>query len=332
MARIQRRTKRAAGSLLAAFAAAGTAAVLISQRATLCMSTPLPPKGPRGLSTTRRLAPATWAVDSPRVFERELLTPPSCSCGVCRRLYLTEAFLAAGLTAGALTAADKARQPVQEAYEKTFVRQMQGMADYERRVAGQKAAVFSDALKTSAPKTAVEIGVGTGVNFKHVGKLGVQEVIAVEPNTQFLPVASAAAQKAGVTMQFREGVAEAMPFESNSVDLVVGTLVLCSVDSVQKAVAEVKRVLRPGGKYVFVEHVADPGFSPLRVVQSVMDPLQKAFSARCSLTREPLKDIQQTFGETNVQAKRWSLMDGAEGLPPHFLLAPHILGFATKET
>ncbi|KAJ6801197.1 methyltransferase-like protein 7A [Iris pallida] len=81
-------------------------------------------------------------------------------------------------------------------------------------------------------------------------------------------------------------VGEALPIEDNSVDAVIGTLVLCSVKDVGVALREVRRVLKPGGLYLFIEHVAAREGSLLRLMQSILDPLQQLLSDGCHLTRE----------------------------------------------
>lgn len=99
------------------------------------------------------------------------------------------------------------------------------MADYERLVRERKAQTFQKAIKTNVERL-VEVGVGAGVNFPYFKQAGVKEVVAVEPNLNFLQKAQAAADRADIQLQVRQGVMEKMPFEDNSVDVVVGTLLL----------------------------------------------------------------------------------------------------------
>lgn len=86
--------------------------------------------------------------------------------------------------------------------------------------------------------------------------------LALEPNPFFHPRLREEARKRGLALTLLPGRAEAIPLPGGSVDLVVATLVLCSVADPEKAIEEVHRVLRPGGAYLFLEHVAAPKRTP----------------------------------------------------------------------
>ncbi|XP_031386323.1 methyltransferase-like protein 7B isoform X3 [Punica granatum] len=146
-------------------------------------------------------------------------------------------------------------------YEEFYAQVMDmTMQSYEAEIAGYKSQLF-DELKGEA-KEVVEIGVGTGPNFRYyVGNNSVR-VIGVDPNRAMEKYAQAAAEGAGLLpekFQFLQAVGEAIPVRDASVDAVIGTLVLCSVGDVDQTLKEVKRVLKPGGLYLFVEHVAAEG-------------------------------------------------------------------------
>jgi SAM-dependent methyltransferase len=100
----------------------------------------------------------------------------------------------------------------------------------------------------------VEIGAGNGANFEHYPET-VVEVVAFEPEAYLRRKATAAARDAPVPVSVRDAVAEALPLERHSVDVAVASLVLCSVGDPQRALAELRRVLKPGGELRFVEHV-----------------------------------------------------------------------------
>jgi len=254
-----------------------------------------------------------------------------CSCATCRRQYLFAAAAAGGVALAGLAGSGGLRW-ASAARERGLVQQMRGMADYERLLQRRKAELFKRALGGLESPSVVEVGVGTGVNFPHLAAAGVRSVVGVEPNANFAPVAGEAARSAGLEFRLEAAAAEALPFASGSVDVVVATLVLCSVRGLGRALAEFRRVLRPGGRYVFTEHVAAPEGTWLRLAQGVFDPLQQVVAVGCRLTQRPLPVIQDTFGPERVAAERWDVREenGLGPLAPHFLLAPHVSGYAEK--
>lgn len=133
----------------------------------------------------------------------------------------------------------------------------------------------------------VEIGAGTGANLAVYGP-GVRRLVLVEPDPAMLErLARRAAGKATVVA----GSAARLPLADDSVDAVVSTLVLCSVDRVDAALAEILRVLRPGGQLHLIEHVAAPAGSSLRRAQHLIAPVWSRCAGGCSVelpTREVL--------------------------------------------
>ncbi|CAJ1368299.1 unnamed protein product, partial [Effrenium voratum] len=215
----------------------------------------------------------------------------SCTCPQCRSGLLRGLALAAAAGAGVVA------QPRLSQW--LLAQEMAGMADYERKIRQRKVQVFGPAL--DGVERLVEVGVGAGVNFPYFKQAGVKQVIAVEPNPNFLAPAEAAASRAGVALDVRSGVMEELPFPDSSVDAVVGTLVLCSVREPSRAVEEVRRVLRPGGRYIFTEHVAAEQDDWLCSVQNLLDPLQQTFAAGCHLNRQPLPLIRSSFDKVTAQ-------------------------------
>jgi ubiquinone/menaquinone biosynthesis C-methylase UbiE len=100
----------------------------------------------------------------------------------------------------------------------------------------------------------VEVGAGSGANFPHYPS-EVTEVLAVEPEAYLHEQAVAAATQAGIVVSVLDGVADALPLEDASCDAAVACLVLCSVPNQASALAELRRVLKPGGELRFYEHV-----------------------------------------------------------------------------
>jgi len=127
-------------------------------------------------------------------------------------------------------------------------------AVYERALAESEEAGMRDRrrdLLAGASGRTVELGAGTGLNFEHYPD-AVDELIVTEP---FPPMATRLRERVGAAATVIEAPADRLPVADASVDTVVATLVLCTVDDVPATLAEVARVLRPGGRLLFAEHV-----------------------------------------------------------------------------
>lgn len=167
----------------------------------------------------------------------------------------------------------------------------------------------------------VEIGPGAGINFRHYPS-GVH-VRCVEPNPFMHPYLRNTASQANVGISIEEGHAEELAIPDNSVDAVVSTLVLCSVANPAVAIAEILRVLKPGGKFLFVEHVAAPRKTWVRASQDFIAPLWRHVGDGCNPNRETAPLIQAA-GFSQVELSERSIKT------PLVIVAPHIIGSATK--
>jgi ubiquinone/menaquinone biosynthesis C-methylase UbiE len=203
-----------------------------------------------------------------------------------------------------------------------------GMAEYEKTIAPVKRQLFSQLrpAPVSSSLDVVEIGMGTGPSLQYYSRDKQHvSITAVDPNDFMRPflyknLDSQGWERENVT--WIAGIAENLPLKENSVDAVVCTLVLCSVADVEKAVQEAKRVLRPGGQFLFIEHtIAQPNASFLfKTSQWVLNPLQRALADGCNLTRDPLPVIERA-GFQSVESMRFEV----EGLG---LISPHVAGIA----
>ena len=163
----------------------------------------------------------------------------------------------------------------------------------------------------------VEIGAGTGLNFRHYPR-AVSGVDAVEPDRHMLRRARKAAATAGVPVRLHTATAEDLPFPDSSADAVVATLVLCSVEDPVDALAEIRRVLRPGGRLLFLEHVRANSPSAARW-QDRWERPWGWFSAGCHPNRDSVTSIERA-GFAIEDIVRF-----AEGPPP---VRPHVMGVA----
>jgi len=167
----------------------------------------------------------------------------------------------------------------------------------------------------------VDLGSGSGNDFLTVQAAQVPELplVAVEPNRFTWEKASLQAQDLGLAVSFAANLEEV---PSNSCALLLTRRVLCSVDDQHAALMEIYRVLKPGGVFVFVEHVAAEEGSPLRLAQEVFRPVQQAMANNCDTARETEKAIRQ-FPWASIDSVSY---DEAFNGP----LTPHIRGLAVK--
>ena len=116
-------------------------------------------------------------------------------------------------------------------------------------------------LIADASGRVLEIGAGTGLNLPHYD--GIESLVLTEPQAPMLRRLQRAVHEQAPHAQVLRAPAEDLPFEDDSFDTVVTTLVLCGVDDQPRAVREARRVLRPGGRLLFLEHVRadDPGLA-----------------------------------------------------------------------
>uniref|UniRef100_A0A6N2LUM3 Methyltransferase type 11 domain-containing protein n=1 Tax=Salix viminalis TaxID=40686 RepID=A0A6N2LUM3_SALVM len=194
---------------------------------------------------------------------------------------------------------------------------------YEAEVAVYKTQLFTN-LRGKAKKV-LEIGIGSGPNLKYYANSADVQVFGVDPNTKMEKYAQESAVAAGLPLsnfEFIQAVGEAIPLNDASVDAVVGTLVLCSVKEVGQTLQEVKRVLKPGGLYLFVEHVAAKDGTILRLLQSALDPLQQTVADGCHLSRETGKEILKA-GFSSVDLSMAFVSNA-------LIINPHVYGIASK--
>jgi ubiquinone/menaquinone biosynthesis C-methylase UbiE len=152
----------------------------------------------------------------------------------------------------------------------------------------------------------LEIAVGTGRNLEHYP--GGVKLTAIEFAPEMLAIARRRAEELGREADMREGDAQALEFEDESFDTVVLTLALCTIPDDRKAATEVFRVLRPGGRFVLMEHVRSPVL-PVRTVQRALDPLAVRFQAD-HLVRDPLDYLKDVgFEIDEVHRSKWGIVE-----------------------
>jgi ubiquinone/menaquinone biosynthesis C-methylase UbiE len=137
----------------------------------------------------------------------------------------------------------------------------------------------------------LELGAGTGANLSYYGG-GVTRLVLTEPDPHMRRLLEQHAEASPLPIEVVDAPAETLPFPDGSFDVVVATLVFCSVADPSASLREVHRVLRPGGRYVYLEHVAAGAGTTRRKWQGRIEPIWKRVAGNCHLTRETAAAIR----------------------------------------
>ncbi|HBY58556.1 MAG TPA: SAM-dependent methyltransferase [Solibacterales bacterium] len=187
-------------------------------------------------------------------------------------------------------------------------------ARYEPMVADRKRALFG-----SLSGHVLEIGAGTGANVKYLPRT--IRYMAVEPSRGMKPLLVRRALEAGLAIDIHVTTAEELRLPDRSVDAVICSLVLCSVQEPMLVLSEVCRVLRPGGRFVYLEHIAGPPGSRRRHRQELIAPFWRFCSGGCNVNRETPTLIARA-GFAEVRQELFEL--------PLPIAGPHVAGVATR--
>lgn len=192
-------------------------------------------------------------------------------------------------------------------------------ARISERMEAEGMAELRDELLAGLHGEVVEVGPGNGMNFTHYPAT-VTGVVAVEPEPYLRDLATAAARAAPIPVTVRAGTADRLPLPDGSVDAAVMCLVMCSLDDRPAALAELARVLRPGGVLRFLEHtLADtPG---LRRVQRIADAtVWPLLAGGCHTATDPVGAITAAgFEITAVRRLRFPETRFTQPSTPHVL-------------
>lgn len=168
----------------------------------------------------------------------------------------------------------------------------------DRKYAGVKTRLFA-----SAPRTVVEIGSGAGANLRYWPRGA--KMIAVEPNVRMHARLRRNAERRGIERDLRSVRGEEIDIETGSVEFVFATLVLCSVADPGIVLREVRRILRAGGHFVCIEHIAAPPSSLVRGFQAVIRrPWHWAFEG-CNLLNDTPRLLREAgFRDVKIEPLR----------------------------
>jgi SAM-dependent methyltransferase len=130
----------------------------------------------------------------------------------------------------------------------------------------------------------LELGIGMGLNLSFYDPAKVSTVVGVDPAAELRAIALAAPRDPRIQVRIEDATAEALPFADEGFDCVVCTFTLCSVHTPAKALSEARRVLKPGGKFLFSEHGLSPDAGVAKW-QRRIEPIWKSIAGGCHLTR-----------------------------------------------
>ena len=130
----------------------------------------------------------------------------------------------------------------------------------------------------------LELGCGGGINMEFYNPARITRFCGIDPSAGLLARSLEAAAAKGMTADIRAGVGEALPFADAEFDTVLVTFTLCSVDDQARVLSEMRRVLKPGGKALFLEHGGAPD-AHIQKWQRRIEPLWKRIGGGCHLTR-----------------------------------------------
>jgi ubiquinone/menaquinone biosynthesis C-methylase UbiE len=162
-----------------------------------------------------------------------------------------------------------------------FAMRNQHLLPYRERVIG------------AAEGRVLEIGVGSGINLPFY-RAPAREILGLEPTPQLIAMAKRTAMGSPVPAVFIEGSAESIPLDDKSIDTVVTTWTLCTIPHAEAALSEMRRVLKVGGRLLFVEHGLAPDAS-VRKWQNFLTPLWKRVTGGCHLNR-PIENLIESAG------------------------------------
>lgn len=173
-------------------------------------------------------------------------------------------------------------------------------AFYERVSRGAPEKQFMDPHRKEVTAQAhglvLEIGAGNGLNFAYYNPEKIERVEAIEPDSAMLRYARERVKTARVPINLTQAPVESLPFTDETFDSAVCTLVFCSVTGPLRGLQEIRRVLKPGGLLLMVEHVRARG-RIAATLQNIITPINKHLAGNCHWNR----DTERTVNEAGFE-------------------------------
>ncbi|XP_023219156.1 methyltransferase-like protein 7B [Centruroides sculpturatus] len=199
------------------------------------------------------------------------------------------------------------------------------VSDVDKLFADLKMIKSKDPERLKEEKVKIlEIGAGGGSNFKYYPEN--TSLICVEPNNNFQKYFQENQSKfpnVKLDLFICSGAEDMKEIEDDSVDVVVSTHVLCSVNDVQKVLQEVKRVLIKGSRYYYLDHQIPPNTNFTVTASKIVEPVWKILTGNCHLTRDVGKEVERAGFEEVSQYYKY-----IDKFP--FIVSYHVFGYATK--
>ena len=157
----------------------------------------------------------------------------------------------------------------------------------------RRLASYRERIVSTAEGRVLEIGIGSGLNLPFY-PAQTRELLGLEPGPRLIKMARHAARDSVLPVSFIEGSAEAIPLDGHAVDTVLTTWTLCTIPHANAALAEMRRVLKPSGRLLFVEHGLAPD-QGVRKWQDRLTPIWSRVSGGCHLNR-PIEPLIENAG------------------------------------
>lgn len=179
-------------------------------------------------------------------------------------------------------------------------------------------------LVADATGTILDVGAGTGAMFPYFGAVADESttVHAVEPDPHMRRQARTEAESLDCSFDVRDAPAESLPYDDDTFDLVVSSMVFCTIQDPEAALSEIARVLAPGGEFRLLEHVHDDGWRGR--LQSLLAPLWRRVAGGCHLTRQTASTVAADRSFDVIELERFNL-----GVSP---VRPFVRGRLRKRT
>ena len=146
----------------------------------------------------------------------------------------------------------------------------------------------------------LEVGIGSGLNIPFYNKNNIEKIIGLDPSEELNVLAKRVADNNGIQIDFLINGAEDIDLPDNSVDTILITYTLCTIPNLNKSMSEMKRVLKPGGKFIFCEHGIAPDINIIKW-QRRINPIWGIFFGGCNINRNIPKIISESgFNISNL--------------------------------